>query len=271
MTLLKDVLQKFSKVSDIPEERPVTAFVSRLQQYAPLLELQGRRQLIEVLIKDNDRSAQLNNSFNDANLEQSSLRSYQSLIVGIDTENGQLLLDEIFPQCPHLLPGQKAIFRHTEGNHMLQFEIQLLQQTQNPDDGHNCLAFSLPKELHYQPRRRQPRLMIDKSQPLTVRLQSPIYDPWFATAQNISAGGMRLTVGGNITDQLEPGSILRECDFKFSRDFQVKCQARVIGFRFARTPYRHTQISLEFIGLPARQHLQLSQLIATLTGQKIAA
>lgn len=266
MTILQNVLQKFSKVSEDVKPQPVTTFINKLQQYAPLLELQGRRQLIEVLIDDSDRSAQSIHQ-----IEAGSMRSYQSLIMAIDTESGELVLDELFPACVHLVLGQNAIFRRCQGNHMLQFEMQLKARHENIHDGQTSLVFTLPKQLQFQPRRKQPRLIIDKSQPLTVNLQSPIFEPWFATAQNISAGGMRLTVGGNITDQLVPGSVLRQCEFKFSRDFQIRCQARVIGFRFSRTPYRHTQVSLEFINLPARQQLQLTQLIDTLTGPRVAA
>lgn len=260
MTILHNVLQKFTKPAAKAASQPVTEFVNKLQHYTSLLELQGRRQFIEVLIENSDRSAHYNS------LQPMPLQSYQSLIVAINTEASELILDELFPACVHLQLGQKAIFRYSQGNHVLQFEMTLLGH-----HDHGSLVFSLPKTLNYQPRRQQPRLLIDKSQPLTVQLQSPIYEPWFATAQNISAGGMRLTIGGNITDQLEPGSLLRQCDFTFSRDFHIRCQARVIGFRFSRTPYRHTQVSLEFVGLPGRQQLQLSQLINTLTGQSVAA
>lgn len=260
MTILHNVLQRFTKPAAKASSQPATEFVNKLQQYTSLLELQGRRQFIEVLIENSDCGA------HSHSLQPVPPQSYQSLIVAINTEASELTLDELFPACVRLQQGHKAIFRYSQGNHMLQFEMTLLGH-----HDHGSLVFSLPKTLNYQPRRQQPRLLIDKSQPLTVQLQSPTCGPWFATAQNISAGGMRVTIGGNITDQLEPGSFLRQCDFTFSRDFHIRCQARVIGFRFSRKPYRHTQVSLEFVGLPGRQQLQLSQMINTLTGQSVAA
>ena len=274
MTLFKNLLKKIThanhhslSTSTQPaspyqpnpyNQQPISLLVDRLQYCAPLLELQGRRQLIEILIHDIQRP-------------QSPTQYFQSLIVGINTETNQLLLDELFPPCPQLCPGQTVSFRHVNGNQVLQFDIQLQTHHLNSADGNNHLIFTLPKHFQYQPRRRQPRLNIDKSQPLTVRLQSPIYEPWFATTQNISAAGMRLSVGGNITDQLQPGNLLRQCDFQFSLNFQVRCQARIIGFRFCRSPYRHTELSIEFVHLNPRQQLQLKQLIETLTKQNIAA
>jgi len=246
-------------------QQPITALIDRLQYCAPLLALQGRRQLIEILIRETQ-----NPGFQSSG-SQSNTQHFQSLIVGINTETNQLLLDELFPACPQLRPGHTVIFRHVHGNQVLEFEIQLQARHLNPADDNHHLVFTLPKHFQYQPRRHQPRLYIDKSQPLTVRLQSPLYEPWFATAQNISASGMRLSIGGNITDQLQPGDLLRQCDFQFSLTFQVRCQARIIGFRFCRSPYRHTQVSIEFIRLSPRQQLQLQQIIETLTGQNIAA
>ena len=75
---------------------------------------------------------------------------------------------------------------------------------------------------------------------------------------------MRVVVGGNVLDQLQPGALLPMCEFSFHEELQIRCQARTRGFKFHRRPYRHTEISLEFIDLPHQQAAQIRQLISSI-------
>lgn len=243
MALLQSVLQKFSrKAHTIDIDQATRSLSQKINSYAPLFELQERRQLIQVI---SDRTGE----------------SYQSMILSVDLNQEQIELDELFPQPADYIyqPGDVFTIKHHHQGQVLSFSCTLnsiVMSLSSP-----VYTLQLPSEVAYEQRRRFTRLTLSKQQPLSVRLQSPRRTPWYATANNISAGGMRLVVGGNVLDHLQRNSYLPECEFRFHNDFQVRCQARVKAFRFLRRPYRHTEISIEFRDIGPQQQMQLQQLI----------
>ncbi len=243
MAILQSVLQKFSrKASTIDVDQGVRSLSSKIANYAPLFELQEKRQLIEVI---SDRTGEI----------------YQSMILGIDLNQLHIELDELFPQPADFIyqPGDTFTIKHHHRGLILCFSCQLSSIVMSLSSP--IYTLSLPDDVQYQQRRRSTRLTLSKQQPLSVRLQSPRRTPWYATANNISAGGMRLVIGGNVLDQLQHNSYLPECEFRFNDEFQVRCQARVKGFRFLRRPYRHTELSIEFKDIGPQQRTQLEHLI----------
>lgn len=256
MTILQAVMQKFTrKQSPEPE---VTEAAPRLadmvERYSALMELQAKRQLIEVVpslqATDNELSC-------------------QSMILEINFSGGYLILDELFPRLDNLQLGDELTIKHHSHGELLTFTSRLLHIIN--DAGSLCYALALPEQVGYRQRRLYPRINLSQQQPLNVRLQSPWRTPWYAIAQNISAGGMRLTVGGNVLQQLNRGCILPTVEFKFNNEFQIRCQARVRAFRFCRRPYRQTQISIEFMDMGPQQRLQLQQFVNTLNNAQALA
>jgi len=257
MTILQAVMQKFTRKQSpelkVTEVAPCLA--DMVERYSALMELQAKRQLIEVLPSAASASHEL---------------SCQSMILDINFSSGYLILDELFPRLENLQLGDALTIKHHHSGELLTFTSRLLHILH--DDGSPCYALALPEQVGYRQRRLYPRINLSQQQPLNVRLQSPWRTPWYATAQNISAGGMRLTVGGNVLQQLNRGCILPVVEFKFNSDFQIRCQARVRAFRFCRRPYRQTQISIEFLDMGPQQRLQLQQFVNTLcNGQALAA
>jgi len=227
------------------------------QRYSPLIALQAKRQLLEVSIYD-----------------AGSLRAptcYQSIILDINLQGRYLLLDELFPspEGQTINLGDLLIIRHHRQGRLLSFSTRIIHISYS--HGSPCYAVELPEEVGYRQRRIYPRMELGNQQPLTVRLKSPWKTPWFATAHNLSAGGMRLSVGGNILEQLNRGSIMPQCEFRLGGDLIVSCQARIKGFKFVGRPYRHTRISVEFIGLNPQRRLQVQQYINALLHDPVIA
>jgi len=256
MAILQAVMQRFSRKSDadpVPNSLASGITLSeQINRYAPLFELQERRQLIEVVC------------------ERSNQR-FQSMILSIDLASGSIELDELFPtpQGQQLCPGDLLTFKHHNGGQLLTFTTPLESVMQTLDAPIYTLL--LPDAVAYRQRRTYPRISLSRQQPLTVRLQSPWRTAWYATANNISCGGMRLIIGGNVLDQLEPASLIPMCEFSFHEQFNIRCQARVRGFRFIRRPYRHTEISIEFLDVAPQQKMQLQQFITEIQKQPQAA
>ncbi|GAA5316159.1 MAG: hypothetical protein AseanaTS_13640 [Candidatus Pelagadaptatus aseana] len=246
MAILQAVMQKLSrKPEEIREAEPINQLGDRINQLVPLFELQQKRQLLEVIC---DRTGE----------------KFQSLILDIDFNNNQLIIDDLFPSpaAGIFQPGEYFTVRHHKDGLVLCFSAPL--EAISVENHSPIYHLRLPQSVSYQQRRQNSRMTLSKQQPLTVRLVSPWRTPWYATANNISAGGMRVIVGGNVLDQLRPGALLPLCEFSFHEDFQVRCQARAKSFRFVRRPYRHTEISLEFTDMAQQHATQIRQLISTI-------
>lgn len=253
MAILQSVLQKFSRKPPMTElAEPARRLAKKIEHYAPLFALQEKRQLIEVT---SERTGE----------------TYQSMILAIDLNKQTLELDELFPQpASHIYrPGDIFTIKHHHQGQILTVSTPLESILVSLNSPVYCLR--LPEEVSYQHRRKHPRISLSRQQPLSVRLQSPWRTPWYATANNISTGGMRLVVGGNVVDQLARDVVLPECEFKFHDNFQIRCQATVKAFRFMRRPYRRTEISIEFKDLGPQQSFQLHQLITALQAPAKAA
>ncbi|NIB43281.1 hypothetical protein HBA55_26980 [Pseudomaricurvus alkylphenolicus] len=253
MAILQAVLQKFSRKPATPTETPaLNDLSSTIKRYAPLFALQDKRQLIEVI---SERTGD----------------TFQSMILAVDLANRTLELDELFPQPADFIyqPGDRFTVRHHQHGQLLTFTSTLESLTLSL--GTPVYTLTLPEQVGYRQRRTSTRISLSRQHPLTVRLQSPRRTPWYATANNLSIGGMRLVVGGNILDQLSRNVLLPRCEFSFHSDFKVQCQARVKAFRFLRRPYRHTEISVEFKDLAPQHQLQLKQLVESLESSPQAA
>lgn len=247
MAILQAVMQKLTGKpaptnAAASTAAPMPNLKNRVNSLFPLFELQQKRQLLEVVC---NRTGE----------------RFQSLILELDFDSNTLVLDDLFPtpQGGLYQPGELLTVKHHKDGTVLSFSMPLESVV---IENHTPLfKLRMPEQVEYRQRRSQPRVALSKQQPLTVKLQSPRRTPWYATANNISSGGMRVVVGGNVLDQLQPGVLLPQCEFSFDDDFQVRCQARAKSFRFLRRPYRHTEISLEFIDVAPQQTLQLKQLV----------
>ena len=141
----------------------------------------------------------------------------------------------------------------------MRFEVQILEVV-NTSRG-PLYRVSLPQEISLQQRRQFSRLNLSRDKPLCVKLSTPGQAAWYSTAINLSAGGMRLVVGGNLLDALHPGKRIQNCEFKFTDRIAVSCEASVRGFRFLRQPFRQTEISIEFTDLSSVTAKEMTTLI----------
>lgn len=196
---------------------------------------------------------------------------YQSMILSVDPQTQSFQVDEFFPSPVNVdyLKGDEFTISYRQQGAVLVFSTTLLainQESRAP-----MYLFNFPESVEYKQRRQSNRIPLSTKQPLSVRLTTGNSISLFATAQNLSAGGMRLTVGGNMVDQLPINSQLPGCEFKFHNDFKVSCQALIKAMRFNRTPYRHTEISIEFSGLKQQDFNQLNQLVGSYFQSTVAA
>lgn len=212
-------------------------------QYRPLWQLLNQRQIIEVKV------------------EGSSL-AYQTLVLAIDIQRGLLWLDDLFPSQHVLEIGDQITLRHHRNGEQLSFSSPILAWGSNY--GANGLAIMLPEQLCYSPRRQCRRADVSDKPSLGVKVRPIGQDVSYGSVMDISSGGLRASIPGNMLGQLRHGALVPLCELTLSDELTIRCSARVRSFRLLRTPHRHTQISLEFVDLAQERVQQLQQFINNL-------
>lgn len=208
--------------------------------YLPLWELQKQRQQLEVKIG-------------------SANRVYQSMILAIDVERGLLWLDDLFPQQLVLDPGDEITVRHHRNGEQLVIREPIIAM--GSSYGASGFAIALPEFVYYMPRRTAPRFAIGHQSPLSVKFRTLGQEPSFGTLQDISTGGLRLMVAGNMLPHLRHGALLPLCEVDINEELHIRCRARICAFRMGRNPYRHTQISIEFVDLEEETRVALARFL----------
>ncbi len=226
-----------SKAADAGQATPANKIP---EHYLPLLELQNQRQLLEVKITG-------------------SSRVYQSMILAIDAERGLLWLDDVFPQQLLLETGDEITLRHHRNGEQLVIRAPVVAMGSTYDA--SGFAVTLPEFVYYMPRRSSPRYIIGHQSPLSVKIRTLGQEPSYGTLQDISTGGLRLIVAGNMLPHLRHGALLPMCEVDISDELQIRCRARICAFRIGRSPYRHTQISVEFIDLEEETSAKLARFL----------
>lgn len=248
MNIFDRVFGRLSKSISQPETEQLDShsdLFSQVSRYASLIGLQDQRQLIEIISPD----------FSD---------SFQSMIVGVDLYQQQLIIDELSPkiQNPEALIGRKLTIRHQKDQQMINTTVDVIAWS----EGTHCLHLSLPKDINYGPRRRNYRMELLSSTPVNA-LITPVYGaPWHSTLTNISLGGMRIIVSGDLRSELEKHKPLKKCSVTLptqhlSTGSSIHCSGRVKSFRFIGRPYRRTEISIEFGPTSELDQLALQQFI----------
>ena len=229
-------------------EEPIEKDMATLaNHYQSLLDLQNTRQLLEVLLPN------VKNSF-------------QSMIIDIDLAKGCFSLDAFSPQLedPEQITNQHIIIRHTKDWQVLEIQSRIL--TWNPEQ--DCYQLLLPEWVDYQPRRNQQRLLLSQDNILNVTI-NPLYGaPWYATVKDISLGGMRVNLSGDLRSHLHRDKILPKCQIILDSHMTIVARGEVKSFSYISKPYRHTEISIEFEGM---SHKHLSDLKHFLDYIEVAA
>ncbi len=210
------------------------------EQYLEIWELHKKRQLLEVKI-------------------QGSSRAYQSMILALDIERGLLWLDDLFPQQHMLETGDEISIRHHRQGEQLIIRGPVIAL--GSDYGASGFALILPEQAAYQPRRANPRFSLAGNSPTLIKLRPLGQEPCMGSLQDISAGGIKVNIPGNLLSQLSHGVTLPLLEFKLG-DLQIRCKAKVCALRICRAPQRCTQLSLAFADMPESLRDNLDRLLA---------
>lgn len=203
-------------------------FMEQFDQYRQLMELQDQRQLLEVLLPGQKYS-------------------FQSMVVGIDFVEAQFSLDEFSPRLnnPQELLYQTVIIRHQKHWELLEFAARIVGWSEEND----CYLLGLPEVVSYQPRRSHSRLVLAKQDILNATISPPYGAPWYATVKDISPGGMRVNLSGDLRPHLHRGKALPKCLVMLDKEITIISRGEVRSYSYSGKPYRNTEVSIEFSGM----------------------
>jgi c-di-GMP-binding flagellar brake protein YcgR len=207
-------------------------------QYLPLIELQQKRQLIEVRIRGDSRV-------------------YQTLILELDLEHELLWLDDLFPSQHLLNLGDEITLRHHRHGEQLCFSSPVVAW--GDSGAASGLAILLPENLSYQPRRQNHRCDVSAESAVQVKIRAIGQEMCYGALRDLSLGGLRLSVPGNLLGQLRHNALLPFCELRLSDELQIRCSARVCSFRLELKPHRSTHISVKFTEMTSEARQQLEQ------------
>ncbi|RYZ79062.1 MAG: PilZ domain-containing protein, partial [Moraxellaceae bacterium] len=114
------------------------------------------------------------------------------------------------------------------------------------------------------PRRQSRRADVSNKPILGLKIRPIGQDVSYGSVMDISSGGLRASIPGNLLGQLRHGALLPLCELALSDELVIRCSARVRSFRLLRTPHRNTQISIEFVDLSPERTQKLQQFINNL-------
>ena len=225
MGLFNRFLDRFSHNSAPEAEFINHEWVNNFEKYHDLTNLQDKRQLLEVFINNNKNS-------------------FQTMIIGIDFFTGTFSIDAFSPQLlnPESLVGQTIHIRHQ--SHWQQLDIEATVSEWSTEN--SCYSLALPVINSYQPRRHHPRIELSSDKLLKTEI-NPLYGaPWYATVKDISEGGMRIAISGDLRAHLHKDKLLPKCQIRLDNNIAIQCRGIVRAFSYYPKPSRQTEISIAY-------------------------
>jgi c-di-GMP-binding flagellar brake protein YcgR len=214
--------------------------VNHFVNYHHLMEMQDDRQLIEVRLSGHKNS-------------------FQSMIIGIDFVDAHFSLDEFSPFLaqPESLVHQEVTILHYKNWEKLEIHTTITGWSEQE----HCYQLALPDFVDYEPRRHYPRLLLENSNPLKSHI-NPLYGaPWYAIVKDISQGGMRINVSGDLRPHLHKDRVLPKCQIMLDDNITIQTRGLVRAFSYRNKPYRHTEISIEFNHMSEAHKMDLKRFI----------
>jgi c-di-GMP-binding flagellar brake protein YcgR len=243
MGLFNRFIDRFShSANDFSGEPTINHdWIKSFEKYHYLTHLQDKRQLLEVFVKGEKGS-------------------FQSMIVGIDFFAGSFSLDAFSPQMlvPESLVGYTVIIRHQSQWQQLDIEATVVQCSEK----NSCYHLLLPIVTDYHPRRHHTRFQLNNDKYLKSDI-NPLYGaPWYATVKDISEGGMRVAIPGNIRPHLQKDNVLPKCQVMLDDNTVIQCRGIVRAYTYYSKPYRHTEISIAYHNMSQAHQTDLRRFLS---------
>lgn len=189
-------------------------------------------------------------------------RQWQTVILGFDLTNGEILLDEFFPAPPAtVIAGEQELsLILTAEQGLMELKLRIVRRIGTGRHA-SLLAKTHQHALH--PCHRT-GLSMEFARHLAPRIEFLV-----PMVPLIKGHISQLSPDGAVLDCYmaeKPKLVTFEghCSINFDDRFQIDTSAKVHQVHFSRSPYRHCQIHLIFDGLTPEQRNQITAFLTTL-------
>ncbi len=211
-----------------------------LESHQPLWQAYRQHQFIYVMIKGEEAL-------------------FQSMILDIDTQHGQLLIDELFPRDMSAVPGQRvSVFVKAEEGRSFQFNTYVIAK--QAEDNSEIYTLRLPEEVSNHQRREAYRLLIDTGTQGSHLVISPDDTRRFlANINDLSTTGVGLRIEGDTLEETPVGMTFNSRIDLVGLNMDCQLGVRRVQMLGENEPV--TTIGSEFIDLNMSQQRVLSRYI----------
>lgn len=167
-------------------------------------------------------------------------RSYQSMIVGLRPELGELILDEMFPPegVSELARGDLAEVTHRDSQFPLHFVTRLLGREQI--DGNPAYRVELPASVGASGSRRAYRVYVETEEGLALDITCAEGEPLYCRVVNLSVEGLKIDIDGDHSKTLQRQHLFTDCLLQLPSGDNIECDIDIRNFSCLQKPALHT-------------------------------
>lgn len=189
-------------------------------------------------------------------------QSFQSMFLELHADDGFVVIDELYPADGRekLLEGDEAeITAQVPGIKVAFFSKLLLREVA---EGLPVYRMELPEEIGSTIRRRAFRVYVEREANLSVDLGKIADQTFDAHIVNLSPDGIKLSLRGNVSKQLEKNRLLENCVIRLPNGIDIDGTIELRNIYTIRTPTLHTLAGgMLNVAIPS-QRTKLSQYLA---------
>ncbi len=189
-----------------------------------------------------DRLEQLrkNHDFIDVKVTSSG-DSYQSIILAIDVDNGELVIDQPFPPngLENMQAGDTVEITSQSRLALISFYTRILAIDET--DGDNIYRLELPEEVGRNHSRNAYRVYVDREEDLQIQMDIDLQDPvGDIRIINLSSDGIKLGFPEDITEQLQAQPDFPHCVIQLPSGLDIDCSIGIKNIYRIRSPRSHS-------------------------------
>lgn len=179
--------------------------------------------------------------------------SLQSVILGVDVDENQLLLDEFFPSPAMGLIDANLTLSLNTPTGALYLGITIVRRVAFA--GGPALVAHITAKSTHQTVIQTATVAFAKDQAPAIELLLPMTPMMCGHVVELSPTGLSMYCAATRRPSLFTHS--GECKITFSEHFRLKANVRIQHVAFSRKPFRHSLLRITFCSLPADQKEQL--------------
>lgn len=208
-------------------------------------------------------------SFVEVNFHRTG-RSYQSMILALRAELGEIVLDELFPDegTLELQRGDLAevVQRGNGPDGEEQPPLRFMTRLLGREELHGAPAYrmELPANIDGSGPRRAYRVYVENETDLALEMAFENASPLLCRIVNLSIEGLKIDIEGDHSKELRHQRLLRGCRLQLPDGSDIECDLDVRNVACLQKPAPHTLVGAALKIPSAPQRVRLNRYLASI-------